>query len=137
MKTHHNESHNLIEDLKKYFETTPKETVLENWAKSETFDEIGPTMDEFLNITNSNNVKDRWDVQLILNEGYDLIGVSLIMGYDTYVFSNSTDARICYEKLEIETEKLSGWFYDLPGWAETCKWYKNEFNTDPMPLILI
>ena len=43
---------NLIEDLKKYFETTPREKVLENWAKSELFDEIGPTMDEFLQVTN-------------------------------------------------------------------------------------
>jgi hypothetical protein len=38
----------MIEELKKYFETTPREKVLENWAKSEPFDEIGPTMDEFL-----------------------------------------------------------------------------------------
>jgi hypothetical protein len=38
----------MIEELKKYFETTPREKVLENWAKSESFDEIGPTMDEFL-----------------------------------------------------------------------------------------
>ena len=43
---------NLIEDLKKYFETTPREKVLEDWAKSEYFDKIGPTMDDFLDVTN-------------------------------------------------------------------------------------
>jgi hypothetical protein len=38
----------MIDQLKKYFEETPKEKVLEDWAKSESFDEVGPTMDEFL-----------------------------------------------------------------------------------------
>ncbi len=47
-----NTNNNLIEDLKKYFETTPREKVLEDWAKSESFDEIGPTMDEFINLNN-------------------------------------------------------------------------------------
>jgi hypothetical protein len=43
---------NLTEALKKYFETTPRDRVLENWEKSEAFDKIGPTMDEFLEVTN-------------------------------------------------------------------------------------
>jgi hypothetical protein len=42
----------MIEDLKKYFETTPRKKVLENWAKSESFNDIGPTMDEFMQNTN-------------------------------------------------------------------------------------
>ena len=39
---------NINELLKKYFKDTPREKVLENWAKSEKFDNIGPTRDEFL-----------------------------------------------------------------------------------------
>lgn len=39
---------NFYEDLKKYFETTPREKVLEDWAKSKEFDKVGPTIDEFL-----------------------------------------------------------------------------------------
>lgn len=45
------EYNDIVADLKKYFETTPRDKVLENWAKSESFDEIGPTMDEFLQVT--------------------------------------------------------------------------------------
>jgi len=38
----------MLEELKKYFKTTPREKVLEDWAKTEAFDQVGPTMDEFL-----------------------------------------------------------------------------------------
>ena len=34
--------------LKEYFETTPKDKVLEDWSKSQEFDEIGPTVEEVL-----------------------------------------------------------------------------------------
>lgn len=39
---------NFYEQLVKYFETTPREKVLEDWAKSAEFDNIGPTINEFL-----------------------------------------------------------------------------------------
>jgi hypothetical protein len=39
---------NFFEDLKKYFETTSQEKILEDWSKSEEFDKIGPTVEEFL-----------------------------------------------------------------------------------------
>ena len=39
---------NFYEDLKHYFETTPREKVLEDWNKSAEFDKIGPTMEEFI-----------------------------------------------------------------------------------------
>jgi hypothetical protein len=40
---------NFFEALKQYFELTPHDKVLQDWAKSEEFDKIGPTFDEFLN----------------------------------------------------------------------------------------
>jgi hypothetical protein len=43
---------NFYEKLKEYFETTPREKVLEDWNKSAEFDKVGPTVDEF--IENSN-----------------------------------------------------------------------------------
>jgi hypothetical protein len=39
---------NFYEELKHYFETTPREKVLEDWNKSAEFDKIGPTVEEFL-----------------------------------------------------------------------------------------
>lgn len=32
---------NFLEDLKRYFETTPRDKVLEDWAKAEEFDQCG------------------------------------------------------------------------------------------------
>jgi hypothetical protein len=42
---------NFFEDLKKYFETTPREEVLKDWAESEEFDKIGLTFKEFSEIS--------------------------------------------------------------------------------------
>ena len=42
---------NFFEELKKYFEVTPREKVLEDWAKSAEFDKVGPTVEEFLHNT--------------------------------------------------------------------------------------
>lgn len=39
---------NFLRELKKYFEVTPQEKVLEDWAKSAEFDKIEPTVEEFL-----------------------------------------------------------------------------------------
>lgn len=39
---------NFLEDLKKYFETTPQNKVLEDWAKTEEFDQYGVLVSTFL-----------------------------------------------------------------------------------------
>lgn len=39
---------NFLEDLKKYFETTPQNKVLEDWAKTEEFDQCGVLVSTFL-----------------------------------------------------------------------------------------
>ena len=39
---------NFYKDLVKYFKETPREKVLEDWAKSESLDNIGPSMDDFI-----------------------------------------------------------------------------------------
>lgn len=39
---------NFFEELKKYFEVTPREQVLEDWDKSAEFDKVGPTVEDFL-----------------------------------------------------------------------------------------
>lgn len=44
----HVKENDFFEELKKYFENTPREKVLEDWAKTEELDEIGPTIEEFL-----------------------------------------------------------------------------------------
>lgn len=45
-------NNNFYEDLKNYFDTTPREKVLEDWDKSAEHDKIGDTVEEFLDNTN-------------------------------------------------------------------------------------
>ncbi len=45
---------NFLEELKHYFATTPKEKIMEDWAKSAEFNKVGPTIDEFLQYTQLN-----------------------------------------------------------------------------------
>jgi len=42
------EQDNFYEQLVKYFQNTPREKVLEDWAKSTEFDNVGLTVEEFL-----------------------------------------------------------------------------------------
>lgn len=39
---------NLLENLKRYFETTPREEVLEDWEKTKAYDAVGITVSELL-----------------------------------------------------------------------------------------
>jgi hypothetical protein len=39
---------NFYEELEKYFATTPREKVLEDWAASKSYDNVGPKIDDLL-----------------------------------------------------------------------------------------
>lgn len=45
----------FVSKLKKYYKTTPKEQVLEDWSKSQEFDKIGPIAEEVVR-------KPHWDL---------------------------------------------------------------------------
>lgn len=44
---------NFVDRLKKYFDETPREKVLEDWKKTKEWDKVGPTFDDFMD----NNLK--------------------------------------------------------------------------------
>jgi hypothetical protein len=50
------EDNNFFEKLKQYFETTPREKVLEDWDKSTEYNKVGPTIDDFLNNINNQQI---------------------------------------------------------------------------------
>lgn len=43
-------TNNFLEKLINYFENTPREQVLADWAKSEEYDNVGLTVQEFLSL---------------------------------------------------------------------------------------
>ena len=48
---------NFLEGLEKYFKETPQEKILEDWKKSESMDNVGITVDEFLKRIKKNITK--------------------------------------------------------------------------------
>ena len=69
----------IVEKLKKYFESTSDEQVLKDWGKTKEFDEIGPTMDDFLSQTN-------WHFKVRLED--PIIGHNLIINNYSPKFSS-------------------------------------------------
>lgn len=47
---------NFLEELKQYFEETPRSKVLEDWAKTAEYDNVGPTVEEFLSYSPNNYI---------------------------------------------------------------------------------
>lgn len=46
------EQANFFEELKRYFENTSNEQIFKGWKESEEFDNIGPTVEDFLSFAN-------------------------------------------------------------------------------------
>lgn len=44
---------NILQDLKDYFKNTPREQIEKDWAETEKYDKVGPTVSEFLEVTKS------------------------------------------------------------------------------------
>ena len=70
---------NIVEKLKKYFETTSDEQVLKDWERTKEFDQIKPIMDDFLNRTN-------WHFKIKLDD--PMIGQNLIINNYSPKFSS-------------------------------------------------
>lgn len=45
---HTPDNKDFLQQLKEYFKNTPRDKVLEDWAKSAEFDNVGPTVDDFI-----------------------------------------------------------------------------------------
>lgn len=50
-----NNMENVYGELKKYFNTTPKEQLQKDWEKLKKYNEIGPTVEEYLNYVKQYN----------------------------------------------------------------------------------
>ena len=69
---------NILEDLKKYFRETPQEKVMKDWAETESFDEVGPNIDEFFEVSKilikyqGNFWKEKENCNILANPKYNL-----------------------------------------------------------------
>jgi hypothetical protein len=63
---------NFLEELRKYFENTPQDKILEDWSKSAEFDNVGPSVEEYLLYSKQFDVlsKDTNDYQQIITNKF-------------------------------------------------------------------
>jgi len=90
---------NFYKKLKQYFEETPREKILEDWANSAEFDNVGPTVDDFLNNTNKQEQTLKEKLVIELNE-YDYTGSSNDI-YGMVVKVNGVEMP--YHNLDVST----------------------------------
>jgi hypothetical protein len=103
---------NNLENLKKYFEITPKEQILKDWDECKEFDNIGIKVSDFLNIMNIKQTKEELlriysaylPYELEVYDEYDanfkkLFHVSLSKCTPLSLYKNSVEA-LHYRKFE-------------------------------------
>jgi hypothetical protein len=88
---------NFYEDLLKYFETTPREKVLEDWNKSAHLDNVRPTVNEFLENIN----KQKETLEEAARNYKDLKLPDDL--YDGFIAGAKWQAERMYSEEEVET----------------------------------
>ena len=62
---------NMLEQLKKYFEETPREQILKDWESTKEFDNVGITAEDFLKMqeqaNGANTSDDKCHIQRVSN----------------------------------------------------------------------
>jgi hypothetical protein len=93
---------NFYEDLVKYFETTPREKVLEDWNKSAHLNNVGPTVDEFLENTNKQQETLEEDLKfpIIIENGLDYLNLT------TKIFNNGAKWQQEQDKNKYSEEDI-------------------------------
>jgi hypothetical protein len=94
---------NFYEDLKKYFETTPQEKILEDWAKTKKWDNVGPTVNEFL--INTENIHIKQQIKNLIDSyqiKLDAVNKKLCFCYS----EGLDDFQFCYENIISELNNI-------------------------------
>jgi hypothetical protein len=97
---------NFFEELKKYFESTPKDKILSDWEKTKDFDNIGLTVDEFININ-----KIRMERFEIKEEHLKLLNRSYVSWDDSEFGAACIYPKKPYGNSDVEYDiaKILGW----------------------------
>lgn len=87
---------NFYEELKKYFENTPKEKILADWEKTKHLDNVGPTVDEYFNYVNIINNKYH-DKNGVLIKNGDIIDINqTVNGENIFIIVDLNTQNVRY-----------------------------------------
>lgn len=65
----------FLKEVKEYFENTPQDKIDSDWSKYEEFDQVGPTINEFLEQNISNGKRPPKKKDKICGGGYDRLPI--------------------------------------------------------------
>jgi hypothetical protein len=120
-KTNKMENNNFYEALKHYFDTTPKDKVLEDWDKSAEHDKIGVTVEEFLDNTKKQEtleeVKDLDFWRNNAEEDYLKVPISVLR----YISELESQQERMYSEEEVFNMLMNFWKEERP-----------DFKTNPV-----
>lgn len=124
---------NFYEDLKKYFEETPREKVLEDWEKSKECDKVGPTVNEYLNkIAEPLSEEDmkRWRERVRYNEFHKVklenIGFEEHEKDSMYYLKVNEDVEITFVLVDNTVHLYNGITGDYFGLGEVLEYKQLE-----------
>lgn len=98
---------NFLEQLEKHFKNTSKEEIKENWAKTKEFDNVGPTVSEYLKQLNEMtkiDVHSGTTKQEIINYVNNNKGQILTLHYEGNTYTNWGDDYMYNFDTNIENE---------------------------------
>ncbi|RZJ69803.1 hypothetical protein [Flavobacterium sp.] len=68
----------ILEELKKYFRDTPQDQIQRDWAETEKFKTVGPTVHEYMNATKRYLDLDGWRIK---NQNLILVNPKQTFGF--------------------------------------------------------
>ncbi len=100
----------FYDELKHYFETTPREIVLRDWEEVEKHDNVGPTINEYTTALKSNTLKEKLYVVRMIDKLWDSVELISIHrtkeGAEVAIDKHKENVKLWYETNYIDTLEL-------------------------------
>ena len=129
MEQNNDNNNNFAEALKQYFENTPKEQIEADWKKSEEWDKVGPTVEQYMNVLDSNNVIQQVDFEKEVQARVEFKMNELLTGVKNRVASKYSQAFDMTRKSEASWkafEELQQMLIKETQMCSPCDFMDNE-----------
>lgn len=70
----------------------------------------------------------QFGIGLLELHGFEPIGVTQIYFEDTFIFNTQKEAEQAYQKLEVELQRVSGFWYGKEDFLKEVESYESEYE---------
>ena len=96
---------NLLQQLKEYFDNTPREVIEKEWHEYDKYNEIGPTVNEYLEYVNKSRQSEYPKTYVECCNVLEIKYVSYCVGYQEDLLDNFQQLIVCRDAYW----KIAGW----------------------------